>query len=202
MAADGLMSNERRPAVGSVDHRAGREETMSSRKTLQEILGYLIGGSIVLVLLPYGLIRASARLAPLIPVSLIPLPALRIAVAVVLLALGLSFGIWSIIVQNVEGKGGPVQIGNLDISPKTQNLVVTGPYRYSRNPMLFGACLAYYALAVYLNSIIALGLVTLFMIFMLIFVKLSEEPRLLKDFGAEYEAYRQKVSIFIPWPRK
>ncbi len=95
-----------------------------------------------------------------------------------------------------------MQIADLEISPKTQNLVVTGPYRYTRNPMLFGACMFYYAVAIYLNSIIAFMLVTLFMIFMLIFVKLSEEPRLRKDFGSEYEEYCRTVSMFVPWPRK
>lgn len=66
--------------------------------------------------------------------------------------------------------------------------------------MLFGACAFYYAIAVYLNSVFALAAGTLFMTFMLIFVvKLTEEPRLRKDFGAEYEAYRQRVLLFIPW---
>ncbi len=175
---------------------------MPARRTIQEILGYVIGGSIVLILLPYGLFSASLHLDSLIPVRLIPFAAVRLVIAVLFLAIGLWFGVWSIIIQNVEGKGGPVQIGNVAISPKTQNLVVTGPYRYTRNPMLLGACTLYYAIAIYLDSIIAFLLVTLFMVFMLIFVKLSEEPRLRKDFGNEYEAYRRKVPMFIPWPRK
>jgi protein-S-isoprenylcysteine O-methyltransferase Ste14 len=34
-------------------------------------------------------------------------------------------------------------------------------------------------------------------------VKLSEEKRLIKDFGKSYEEYREKVSMFIPWiPKK
>jgi protein-S-isoprenylcysteine O-methyltransferase Ste14 len=88
------------------------------------------------------------------------------------------------------------------VSPKTQNLVVTGPYKYTRNPMLFGACTYYYAVAVYCNSVIAVAAVVLFMTFMLIFVKLTEEPRLLKDFGNDYEEYRRRVSMFIPWTQK
>ncbi len=68
--------------------------------------------------------------------------------------------------------------------------------------MLFGACIYYYAVAIYLNSVIAIALVTLFMTFMLIFVKRSEEPRLLKDFGSDYEQYRQRVSMFVPWKQK
>jgi protein-S-isoprenylcysteine O-methyltransferase Ste14 len=90
----------------------------------------------------------------------------------------------------------------MEVSPKTQNLVVTGPYKYTRNPMLFGACVYYYAVAVYLNSVIAVALVALFMTCMLIFVKLTEEPRLLKDFGADYEEYRRRVSMFVPWMQK
>ncbi len=175
---------------------------MLSRRTFQEILGYVIGGSIFLVLLPYGLFRASVHLDQLIPLQLIPFPALRLIISIVLLVVGLSFGVWSNIIQNVKGKGGPVQFANVEISPKTQALVVTGPYRYTRNPMLFGACMFYYAVAIYLNSVIAFALVTLFMSLMLVFVKLSEEPRLLKDFGSEYEEYRRKVSMFVPWPRK
>jgi protein-S-isoprenylcysteine O-methyltransferase Ste14 len=175
---------------------------MLSRRTFHEILGYVIGGSIFLVLLPYGLFRASVHLDHLIPVQLIPFPALRLTISIILFVVGLLFGIWSNIIQNVKGKGGPVQFANVEISPKTQYLVVTGPYRYTRNPMLFGACMFYYAVAIYRNSIIAFVLVTLFMIFMLIFVKLSEEPRLHKDFGTEYEEYRRNVSMFIPWPRK
>lgn len=44
---------------------------------------------------------------------------------------------------------------------------------------------------------------TLFMAFMLAEVLLVEEPRLLRDFGSEYEDYRQRVSMFVPWrPRR
>ena len=69
--------------------------------------------------------------------------------------------------------------------------------------MLFGTCLVYLAFAIYLNSVMAVILVILFMTVMLIFVKLSEEKRLLKDFGESYTEYRSKVSMFIPWiPKK
>jgi protein-S-isoprenylcysteine O-methyltransferase Ste14 len=133
---------------------------------------------------------------------LIPISGLRLTLAVILLLFGLLFAFWSIVVQNMVGKGGPLEVVNIEVSPKTQNLVVTGPYRYTRNPMLFGACVFYYAVAIYLNSVIAIAIVTLFMTFMLIFVKLTEERRLLKDFGSDYEEYRQRVSMFVPWMQK
>jgi protein-S-isoprenylcysteine O-methyltransferase Ste14 len=171
-----------------------------NRETMQCILGYLIGGFLVMILMPMGLYNLSRSFDPIAGIQLIPHDGLRITTAACLAAIGLLFAIWSVVIQNIVGKGGPLEIAGVEISPKTQKLVVTGPYKYTRNPMLFGACTFYYAIAVYLNSVVALAVVVLFMTFMLIFVvKMSEEPRLRKDFGAEYEAYHQRVSLFIPW---
>jgi protein-S-isoprenylcysteine O-methyltransferase Ste14 len=50
--------------------------------------------------------------------------------------------------------------------------------------------------------LIAIATVALFMTFMLIFVKLTEERRLLKEFGSDYEEYRRRVSMFVPWKQK
>lgn len=97
------------------------------------------------------------------------------------------------------GKGGPLEISNIEISPKTKNLVVTGPYRYTRNPMLFGTFLIYLAFSVIINSITSILLVIIFAVFMLTVVVKKEEERLLKDFGAQYEQYRKKTSMIIPW---
>ena len=175
---------------------------MSTKRDVQYILGYVVGGLLVLGLIPLGLWRASRAFDHRIGRQLIPVTGLRLTIASALSLSGLLFGVWSIIVQNTIGKGGPLEIAGIEVSPKTQNLVVTGPYKYSRNPMLFGACIFYYGIAVYLNSLIAVVLVTLFMTFMLFFVKKTEEPRLLEDFGADYEDYRQRVSMFVPWRHK
>jgi protein-S-isoprenylcysteine O-methyltransferase Ste14 len=175
---------------------------MATKRDMQYILGYVGGGLLVLGLIPLGLWRASRACDHLIGRQLIPATGLRVAIASALSLPGLLFGVWSIVVQKTIGKGGPLEVAGIEISPKTQNLVVTGPYQYSRNPMLFGACVFYFGVAVYLNSVIATALVTLFMTFMLIFVKLTEEPRLLKDFGSNYEEYRRRVSMFVPWPQK
>ena len=175
---------------------------MSTKRDVQYILGYVIGGLLVLVLIPRGLWRASQAFDHLIGRQLIPITGLQLTLAIALSLFGLLFGVWSIIVQNIVGKGGPLEVAGMEVSPKTQNLVVTGPYRYTRNPMLFGACAFYYGVAVYLNSLIAAAIVTLFMTFMLIFVKLTEERRLLKDFGNDYEEYRRRVSMFVPWTQR
>jgi len=175
---------------------------MATKRDVQYLLGYVVGGLLVLGLIPQGLRRATRALDHRIGRQLIPVTGLRLTITSALSLFGLLFGVWSIVVQKTIGKGGPLEVAGIEVSPKTQNLVVTGPYRYTRNPMLFGACAFYYGVAVYLNSVIATALVTLFTTFMLIFVKLTEEPRLLKDFGAEYEDYRRRVSMFVPWTQK
>lgn len=154
-----------------------------------------------MVAIPSGLYEV-ARSFDCLYVQLIPDTVLRLTVAAPLLFFGLSFTLWSILVQNRIGKGGPLEAANMEVSPRTQNLVITGPYRYTRNPMLLGTCAYYYAVAIWLDSVIAITIVALFMTFMLIFVKLIEEPRLLKDFGRDYEEYRRRVSMFIPWIQK
>jgi protein-S-isoprenylcysteine O-methyltransferase Ste14 len=173
-----------------------------TKKTLRHILGYLVGGSLFLIIIPRGLYRVSRSYDHLMGLQLIPFFGLRLTVAVILSLIGLSFAFWSIVVQNRIGKGGPLEAINLEVSPKTKNLVITGPYRYTRNPMLFGICLFYCAVAVFLDSVVAIAIVALFMTFMLIFVKVTEERRLLKEFGSDYEVYRQRVSMFFPWRQK
>jgi protein-S-isoprenylcysteine O-methyltransferase Ste14 len=175
---------------------------MSTKRDVQYILGYAGGGLLVLVLIPLGLWRAARAFDHRIGRQLIPITGLRLTIASALSLSGLLLGVWSIIVQKTIGKGGPLEVAGIEVSPKTQNLVVTGPYKYTRNPMLFGACVFYYGVAAYLNSVIAAALVTLLVIFMLLFVKLTEEPRLLKDFGSDYEDYRRRVSMFVPWTHK
>jgi hypothetical protein len=75
----------------------------------------------------------------------------------------------------------------------------TGPYKYTRNPMLFGTLLMYLAFALFINSITSVVLVGAIFTFMLTVVVKMEEKRLLNDFGNQYEEYRKKVSKFIPW---
>lgn len=175
---------------------------MSTKRTVQHILGYVVGGLLFLVLIPWGLCRVSWAFDHLTGIQLISITCLQFTITIGLSLFGLLFALWSIVVQNIIGGGGPLEVAGIEVSPKTQNLVVTGPYKYTRNPMLFGACVYYYAVAVYLNSVIAVAIVALFMTFMLIFVKLTEERRLLKDFGNDYEEYRQRVSMFVPWTQK
>jgi protein-S-isoprenylcysteine O-methyltransferase Ste14 len=176
----------------------GRQQTKMKTET-KMIFGYIVGGLLVLVIVPSILYLISHLLEMIFRMEITGNPMVKWILFVPLLLTGLVFGIWSIVIQNVVGQGGPVEVADIEISPKTKNLVVTGPYRYTRNPMLFGTFLMYLAAAVMVNSCYAVGLVLLFILFMLTVVVKKEEKRLSRDFGDQYEKYRRKTSRFIPW---
>lgn len=90
-----------------------------------------------------------------------------------------------------EGKG--------TISPidPTKKLVAKGLYRYSRNPMYLGVMTLLSGEAVFWQSLsLAIYAAVVFIGFNL-FIILHEEPRLRRDFGAEYEAYFQNVRRWL-----
>jgi len=169
------------------------------KMTYKMMLGYVLGGLLVLLILPSFIFLVSSLLDQLYRIEIISNQLARWIIIILLLLIGFLFGFWSIIIQNVVGKGGPLEISNIEISPKTKNLVVTGPYKYTRNPMLFGTFLIYLAVAVFINSLNAIIPVILFIILMLVMVVKKEELRLTRDFGDKYLEYRRKTSLIIPW---
>jgi protein-S-isoprenylcysteine O-methyltransferase Ste14 len=168
-------------------------------KDQKMLLGYIVGGSLVIVLVPSIIYIITSLFDHVYRLEIIQNSIIRWIIIIILLVTGLIYGIWSLIIQNTIGEGGPVEIGNIEISPKTKNLVVSGPYKNTRNPMLFGAFLIYLAFALFINSITSVVIVCAIFVFMLTVVVKMEEKRLSKDFGNQYEEYRKKVSIFIPW---
>jgi protein-S-isoprenylcysteine O-methyltransferase Ste14 len=163
------------------------------------ILGYIVGGLLVIVIVPSIIYLITSLFDNVIKLEIFRNSTIKWIIITILLVIGLLYGISSIIIQNTIGKGGPVEIGNIEISPKTKNLVVSGPYKNTRNPMLFGTFAIYLAFAAAINSITSVVLVCAIFVFMLMVVVKMEEKRLLKDFGNQYEEYRKMVSMFIPW---
>lgn len=172
------------------------------KKAKKMIWGYLVGGFTVLGLMPAIIYSVAAFFDKMYRFEIILNSTIRWVIIALFLSIGFIYGIWSILVQNRIGKGGPVEIGKIEISPRTENLVVSGPYHNTRNPMLFGTFLIYLAFAIIINSVYAIFLVIGLIVFMLTVIVKMEEKRLLKDFGSQYEDYRQKVSKFFPWIQK
>ena len=77
-------------------------------------------------------------------------------------------------------------------------LLVTGPYRYMRNPMYFGAALAIAGAALFYQSILLFAYASVFILFSHFVVVLYEEPALQRTFGDEYDTYRRQVGRWGP----
>jgi protein-S-isoprenylcysteine O-methyltransferase Ste14 len=119
---------------------------------------------------------------------------IRLITALLLIAFGLGFVISSYLVQVRIGRGTPLY------THPTRKLVISGPYRYTRNPMAFGRFLVYLSLAAAGFSPVMLGLSVLFYLpFSLWYFKKYEEPELTERFGEEYREYRKSTPLFFPW---
>ena len=169
-------------------------------KLIRHIIGFIIGITIFVVLIPLALFFVSRWLDGVIGWSPFGTPAVRTILAVIFLAPGLVFMLWSNLFLVVRGKGGPADGFGVAVSPRTERLVESGPYRYTRNPMVFGALMCYIAVALFIGSPMGLLIMALFIPMVVLYLKRVEEPRLKKDFGDAYDDYRRRVSMIVPLP--
>jgi protein-S-isoprenylcysteine O-methyltransferase Ste14 len=81
-----------------------------------------------------------------------------------------------------------------------RRLVITGPYRWVRNPMYLGLGVALIGEAIVFPNItwLMLTLVAVMWLVISLFVMAYEEPTLRSLFGADYEAYCRNVRRWIP----
>ena len=79
----------------------------------------------------------------------------------------------------------------------SSSLVVSGVYRFSRNPMYVGVLLVLLGWAVLLSNVLAFVIVPAFVLYMNRFQIGPEEAVLAKMFGEEYAAYRSRVRRWI-----
>jgi len=114
------------------------------------------------------------------------------APAVLAFCLGLTWMLWSIFTQHVQGNGTPFPL------VPTKSLLVTGPYKYTRNPMAFGAIFWLLGWAFLANSPVALLGVGIFIIILVTYIKLIEEKELEARFGEDYIIYKQQTPFIFP----
>jgi protein-S-isoprenylcysteine O-methyltransferase Ste14 len=113
-------------------------------------------------------------------------------VGIVLIAIGLALVTWTVSLFARIGKG------TLAPWDPTSRLVVVGPYRHVRNPMISGV------LTILLGEAALFGSLPLLVWFgaafavNAVYFPLVEEPGLRKRFGEDYEAYRAAVPRWVP----
>jgi protein-S-isoprenylcysteine O-methyltransferase Ste14 len=93
-----------------------------------------------------------------------------------------------------------VSVGRGTLAPwdPTTRLVVRGPYRYVRNPMISGVLFVLLGEAALFGSLALLLWFGLVSALNAVYMPLVEEPGLQRRFGKEYERYRAHVPRWIP----
>lgn len=109
---------------------------MAEAGILERSLSISLGTLIFALLLPYMIVVGGLHLDR--SLGFPQLGVMWMLLGALLVTLGLPLAAWSVYIQHSLGKGTPVPM------VPTQRLIVTGPYRYCRNPMAFVTFLAYY----------------------------------------------------------
>lgn len=120
------------------------------------------------------------------------IPALR-ALGAALAALGLVSLVESFVRFALVGLGTPAPVA------APTELVVSGQYRYVRNPMYVAVLWLLVGQSLVFGSVRVLGYALLVWLLFHAFVRLYEEPTLSARFGLSYEAYCERVRRW--WPR-
>lgn len=108
---------------------------------------------------------------------------------------GLSLLVWTVVLFDRVGEG---TLGLGEVMGEPVHLVVRGPYRHVRNPMISGVLCILLGEAAVAASGWLLAWFAIFVAFQAIAIRFWEEPHLVRRFGGEYLDYRQNVPRWIP----
>ena len=152
--------------------------------------------------------RQLRAIGPLPATATLAVPALIVALAgdvnvgwpalpgVALIAVGLALFVWTVTLFARVGRG------TLAPWDPPERLVVEGPYRHVRHPMITGvACvlagealvLGVQGLAIWAATFVAVNA---------LWLPLVEEPRLVRRFGSDYEDFMKRVPRWAPRLRR
>ncbi len=113
-------------------------------------------------------------------------------IGVALIAVGVPMLLDSFARFAVQGLGTPAPV------LPTTHLVVTGLYRFVRNPMYVGVSAVIFGQALLFGSVRLLTYGVLIWLAFHLFVLLYEEPKLRSSFDGEYQIFCQNVPRWIP----
>nr|WP_201469875.1 methyltransferase [Microbacterium hydrocarbonoxydans] len=118
------------------------------------------------------------------------------AAGAVLLVAATALGVRSAVSMTVEGEGTPLP------SQMARRLVVTGPYRFVRNPMAVAGIAQGVAVGLLLGSWMVVVYSLCGSVLWNSVVRPLEEQDLEERFGAEFADYRSQVSCWVPTIRR
>ena len=111
---------------------------------------------------------------------------------VALIGAGFAIWLWTARLFSRVGKG------TLAPWDPTSKLVVEGPYRHMRNPMITAVATFLVGEAILFGSPAILAWAGLFVMVNFAWFLFGEEPGLERRFGGEYRAYKRSVQRWIP----
>jgi len=171
--------------------RATQREYRRGRR----VAALLLGQVLFLVVYPLFIVWGASLVDLWLGILRFWHPLLNRVVALAFIAPGLVLVEWTIGLQFFQGLGTPLPV------VATRRLITTGPYRYSRNPMAAGTTMFYLGIALWIGSVSAVVLASLYPLAITAYTKLVEERELEKRFGSEYVEYKKRTPFVLPrWP--
>lgn len=118
---------------------------------------------------------------------------IKILAGLLIAAVGLFLMAWAMRLFTTKGGGGtpaPWQ--------PIHNLIILGPYRHTRNPMLSGVLLFLVAESTLLWSVPLFVWAAAFFVLNTVYFRFVEEPELEKRYGTAYSHFKQNVPRWLP----
>lgn len=109
-----------------------------------------------------------------------------------LLIIGIFFAVWTVYLFWVKGDGTPGPWA------PPRKLVIEGPYKYTRNPMITSVLFMLLAESIFFLSFGIFAWFILFLLINMIYLRLVEEKKLKVRFGEDYIKYNKSVPMWIP----
>jgi len=126
-----------------------------------------------------------------IPIINFSIPIFHLLISVPFILIGAWFGIVSV-------KETTLKVAE---THRTEKIVSTKIYSFIRHPQYFGGILAHIGISFLLSSLLSL-IFTPLVILLNFLVAWKEEKELIKEFGIEYENYKERVPMFFPKLKK
>jgi protein-S-isoprenylcysteine O-methyltransferase Ste14 len=158
----------------------------------KRIIALLPAGVFFLIILPYLFLVICPALDERLGLDRIEPGAATIIIGVTLMVVGFSFAFWTMSLQLDQGRGTPFPM------MPTQELIISGPFRYCRNPMTLGTILAYLGLSIAAATEVGVALALLLGSLLITYLKNVEEKELAERFGEQYMDYKQSVPFIVP----
>ena len=123
---------------------------------------------------------------------LVTLSSVQMVVGVIVGLAGLAVMISSIVLM--------IRVAKSTVMPwdPSQRLVIAGPYRHLRNPMILGVVILLIGEALVLSSFGIAILAVVFFFGNTFYFIYSEEPKLEERFGQAYRSYKDNVPRWLP----